>query len=255
MTDRLPHASPSQISTWNDCQRKWAYSRVRPRTSNKYAVFGTQTHSMLERWLRDGTPPDGRAPEGACALAGLPYLPLPGIGLVETKLRLDVEGITYIGFVDLIFGLVPGEQITVLDHKTTGNLDYRLTPGHEDPSKDLVTDVQRIIYSHWAAITFAVERVNAVWLYYRRKPPKAVPSVYSEPRRVILERFHEIHRRSTVPMINAHGLPPEELPRNVAACGRYGGCPFREECHRDLDPLELAAQAMRTATPTQEHAP
>lgn len=255
MTTRPPHASPSQIDTWLDCQRKWAYTRVRPRTSNRWAVFGTQTHSMLERWLRDGTPPDGRAPEGACALAGLPYLPLPGVGLTEVKLRLDVDGITYIGFVDLIFGLVPGEQVTVLDHKTTGNLDYRKTPGHEDPSKDLVTDVQRIIYSHWAAFAFSVERVNAVWLYYRRKPPKAEPSVYSEHRDEVTWRFIELHQRATVPMIAAHGLPPEELPRNVAACGRYSRCPFIAECHRDLDPMELAVQAMRTATPTQEHTP
>lgn len=71
------HVSPSQIETWRGCQRRWAYSRIRPRTTNEYAAFGTRVHSILERWLEHRVTPDHKTAEGLCALAAVPELPQP----------------------------------------------------------------------------------------------------------------------------------------------------------------------------------
>jgi hypothetical protein len=73
----MAHVSPSQIETWRGCQRKWAYSRIRPRSENVYALFGTRVHDILERWLADRVTPDHRTPEGLCALAAVPEIPPP----------------------------------------------------------------------------------------------------------------------------------------------------------------------------------
>jgi len=238
----MAHVSASQISTWLDCQRKWWYTRHRPRHEDPLAQFGSRSHEILAAWLKHGTPPDPSTPEGACVLPGLPLLPLPGTGVVEQPFRFALDGVEYVGTPDLVFGYVPGEQITILDHKTTGNLAYQKIPGHPNPEFDLLTDPQRIMYSFWGAREYGVPWANAVWLYYRRKPPKAEPSVLGESLNTITERFAALHE---IGRAMQHDYAPENLPRSLSACSKYRGCPFRAECHHDLDPLTLAAEALK----------
>mgnify|MGYP001619006526 CR=1 FL=1 len=108
----MTHVSPSQIEKWRMCRRAWAYSRT-IRTANKCAKFGSDVHAKLEAWLLNGTVPDPNTPEGACAIVGLPFLPVPGSGLVEYPLKFWSDGVgfslehvdawvEYVGRIDLI---------------------------------------------------------------------------------------------------------------------------------------------------------
>lgn len=236
----MSHVSPSQIHTWRKCQRKWAYSRTRPRASNKYAAFGTRTHAQLEGWLRDGTPPDANTPEGRCAIAGLELLPMPGAAMVEIPIRFEYDGVSYVGIADV---LAAGEgSAHVMDHKTCGSFDFALT------AEDLLDDPQRIIYSYWASFVLAAPWVGATWRYLQRKPPRHRPVSVVEDAPTIGARFVDLHQRDGLPIAQAHAagpINPEHFPRSLDHCGAYGGCPYAEECLQGVSPIERAVAALR----------
>lgn len=243
------HVSPSQIATWQGCARKWAYSRIRPRSENRYAAFGSRAHTIAEAWLEHGTPPDARTPEGACIMAGLDCLPMPGTAEVETRFDETWGGVHYTGRVDFVYGYEPARTVIVGDHKTTGDLRFRkrvdgVTPDGYDREKDLREDPQRIVYSFWAMAKFDVEWIGAHWQYYRRKPPHSVPVFMFEHRDEVARRFDELHRKYTLPIVDANGVDPRELPRSLEHCGAFGGCPYREECHAGTSPNERLAFAL-----------
>lgn len=235
----MPHVSPSQIHTWRKCRRKWAYSRVRPRSSNKYAAFGSKVHEYREHWLRDCVPPDANTPEGRCAIAGLELLPMPGTVGVEVGIRFTFEDVVYVGYADVL----QWAPVHVHDHKSCGSFDYALT------EQDLLTDPQRIIYSFWAAWVLAAPQVGATWHYLQRKPPRAKPVSIVEDSTTIAARFVDLHRRDGLPIIQsqADGIDPENYPRSLDHCSAYGGCPFAEECLRGVSPIARAAAALRRA--------
>lgn len=248
MSARSPsnRVSPSQIDRWRGCQRRWWYDRNRPRgPQNVYAAFGDRMHLQLEGWLRDGTPPDMATAEGAAAVAGVPLLPPPGVGAVEKKFDMPFEGVHYNGRVDLLYDYVPAEHIVVNDHKSIGQLRRAKTP------EDLLTDSQRIVYARWAATFFNVEHVTAQWTYMQRKNPKAKAVRLREDRLIIELRFRELHQKYGLPIVAAKQLTsPDSLPRNLSNCRLYppDGCPHKAECHRGLEPIDLAIAALETTT-------
>jgi hypothetical protein len=232
------------MATWLACQRKWAYSRQRPRTTNQWAEFGTRAHALIEGWLVDRKAPDPSTPEGACVVPALAHLPAPGSDLaVEVPIDFQYENVAYVGYADLVYGYRPREIVVVHDHKSTGDLKWAKTP------EDLVEDPQRITYSHALATKLDVEHVLAVWGYMQRKPPRPprlVPVL--EHRDAIAVRFERLHRRAGLPIVQAHGLPPEQLPRDLSHCSAFGGCPYRAECHANLAPAEIAVAALKRAS-------
>lgn len=276
----MTHVSPSQLSTfgtligrslgWNvlltGCPRKWAYSRCRPKTTNKWAAFGDRSHAILESWLRDGTPPDPATDEGACVLAGLHLLPMPGTACVETTINFLTDGVNvipgkptgvlpypwvhYTGRLDLLAWYQPGVEVTVSDHKTTGDLANAKCPEDpppDKPDKDLRTDPQRIVYSFAAGHLLRVPRVRAQWTYFRRKPPKAEPSIFVERLEDTARRFWEMHWSVAVPLVRSQGMAPETMPRNLEHCRAFGGCPYRGECLQGASQIDQAFAQIRTA--------
>ena len=258
----MTHVSPSQASTWEDCRAGWGWSRVRGKVPNEYAAFGDRGHLVAERWLRDGIPPNPDEPEGACILAGIDRLPMPGTALVETRFDFMSDGhqvgyydpehpdatpegwAHYTGRIDFLYGYDPGRVIVVGDHKTTGNLTY---------AKDedvLRADPQRIIYSVWAAATYNVEFVASHWQYYRRKPPKSETRLVVEAVAVTRERFREFHHRVALPIVRAAGIHPSQLPKDgieKGLCDRWYGkpCPYRDECLTGVSSIARAAALLR----------
>lgn len=106
--------SPSQISTFETCNRKWAADKLirLPRSDSTATVFGSAVHAHLEAYLKDGTipPDDPRSPPpadtvhpdlakwyawkkrerlvlcaGTHARATLHQIPLPGVCEVEER--------------------------------------------------------------------------------------------------------------------------------------------------------------------------
>ncbi len=261
--EAAPYVSASQESTWLDCPRKWAYSRGRERTDTEQTSFGKRVHTIAELWLRDGVPPDPRSKEGKCLLSGIEHLPMPGTCLVEQPLDFvwpppiecdcsraaedtdhepcehEADSVRYIGQSDFV---VPPAYDTVLvgDHKTTGDLCWAKT---ED---ELANDPQAIVYSHWAAETFDATYVEARWVYYRRDGRGSRKVSITAHRDAIRERFEDLHRRVALPIIQAHGVPPELFPRAPTdePCSKYSGCPYRTECWHGVDPVILAERAL-----------
>lgn len=240
-TPKRPHVSPSQIATWRKCNRKWAYSRIRPRSENRYAAFGERAHAQAEQWLLEGTPPTSNTAEGRCILAGLEHLPLPKTAQVEVPFRFTAspdDAFDFLGRIDFLYGYDPGKSIVVGDHKTTGDLGYAMNEA------ELLADPQRVIYSYWAATEFNVEFVAAQWVYYRRQPPASHPVVVIEHRDQIADRFVEIHAEATA-IVASIGREPRELPRNLEHCSAYGGCPYRAECLVDVSPTDRFAAQLK----------
>lgn len=248
---QAPTASPSQVETWRDCRRKWAYSRVRRRGPNKAADYGERCHAIAEAWLRDGTPPDTRTPEGRTVLAGIHLLPSPGAPglLIEHRATPVLHGIGWDMRLDYLFGFVADSHVIIGDHKTTGNI-AELAKAAELLA---TTDPQGVAYSHWAAEEFQVPNVVGQWTYYQRdtKAP-AKPVVFTVARAAVAERFAAMHRDEVLPMVRARAAPIESLPRSLDACSKYGGCPYQAECLVGISPQERADAALsrlRKATP------
>jgi hypothetical protein len=245
-----PTASPSQVETWRDCQRKHAYSRIRPRTFNAAAAFGDRAHGIVERWLRDGVPPDANTPEGRCILTGISLLPpprTPGL-LVEPPVRPVLFGVQWDMRLDYLWA--PGPSVLLIgDHKTTGNIKDNAKTTEELET----TDPQGLAYGHWGTTTFDVAEAAGQWTYYQRDarvPAKPVP--FRIRRADVAERFRAMHEAEVLPMVRSRWLPPEELPRNLAACTKYGGCSYQAECLAGVSGMELAAASLKKLAPSAD---
>lgn len=233
--------SPSQIATFSkDCQRKWAWSRVKRSPQNKFAAFGDRVHKLAEDWQLTRTPPDPTSAEGKCLLAGIHYTPMPGTAVVEHKFEHAHDGVLYIGRIDMLYGYEPGRMIVVSDHKTTGRLSNALT------EEELASDPQRVIYGHYAATVFAVEYVTATWVYYQRDGKAARPVTVIGHRDSLQKRFDELHNRVTLRIVDARGKDPMELEPSYGHChNAYGSkCPYLEDCRERATATENAERQM-----------
>jgi len=228
------HISASQINTWRMCKRRWAYSRIRPRTSSPATEFGTQAHEVAEDWLRDAKmPPDTL--HGRCISAGLHLLPAPKTVKVEEAMKLRVGPVSYVGRIDFL-SITPGVVALVGDHKTTSNLSYAKTP------EELAADPQAIIYSMWAVETFDVETAVCYWVYYSKRAPEAKAVSLTTPRKTVEKRFKALHASDSLPILQAQGQDPKTLPRNVRSCYAFNRrCPYYEECWHGASPGERLA--------------
>lgn len=252
----MTHVSASQISTYRDCPRKWAYSRVRPRSQNRYAAFGDRAHKVAEAWLEHGTPPDASTPEGRCILSGISDLPMPGVADVERKFTETWHGIRFTGRIDFSYrlryadcpgcegpnGVVcprHGQQVVIGDHKTTGRREYIKS------AEQLAEDPQRILYAYWAVEALGAEQVLAHWQYYLRDGSHSRSVLLTEDADAIRGRFVALYADSAAPIRLSAGLPIDSFPRKLSACQKYGGCPYRDECLASQNPLDLALSVMR----------
>jgi len=243
-------SSASQIETAELCFRKWFLDKVEglPRTSNRYAEYGTLSHAHLERWFTDHTPPP-MTPEGRTSLAILRCLPppqTPGIE-VEKEISISVGGVPFLGYVDLRILDRPVPFIS--DHKTTSDLKWAKTPA------ELATSVQPALY---AAATFEETRrqansgqrscnastVELQWTYgTRHKSPQVLPV-----RALVCPE--DIAPRMQATADTAHVLQHlwterpswRDVPYDAQGCEAFGGCPFQSICN--LSPQEKIGSIM-----------
>jgi hypothetical protein len=216
-------------------------------------------HAVLERWLEYGTPPvldeyetstggakvpTARCQAGRTAVSGLGLIPPPLHAQVEIGLTLPYrDGVTYTGRVDYTAGYTraSGGHVIVGDHKSIGSLARAKT--HDE----LREDPQWIIYGHWAAEHYEVERVTGEWVYYQRTTQRRQRGIarkvtISASRSELADKFAEQHERKSLPIVQARrtgALPP----RNLGSCHLFPphGCPYQRECHATgggVDPLE-----------------
>lgn len=238
-------SSASQISTAELCLRKWAFIYIEGlRTPpNKFAQFGTDTHSHLEKWLKAGrVPPDGE-PTGALAQVMIPHLP-PHQAVkpdnVEIGLGMTLGGIYFRGFIDLWMPEWPGHKDwtpRVYDHKTTSGLEWAKT------SEGLTEDVQATLYAAWALMKSHAPTVSLQWTYGLTKgKPKSLPVIREGiTGGMISERLGKtIDTAKETQLLKQSGVRALDVPYDANGCEAFGGCPFQERCN--LSP----AQRMRS---------
>lgn len=247
MSKSLPTLSASQIDTFRDCPRKWAYDKIDrvPRTSSPAAELGGRVHGLLEDWLSKGKLPDPSTPEGAIAIKSIPELPRPKsfpLDQVEKKINLQTDvGISFIGYVDLYLRPEdrpedheehwgPGfkERPLIVDHKTTSSLSWA-------KSADFLAteDTQMAVYGAWAAFqTKGKVDVDFMWSYtttkgaYQHRPVRgtALLTDLDTSFSLVLRDGLKIHQ------YYKEAKEAAEVPANTDVCGKYGGCPYADRC-------------------------
>lgn len=222
--------SASQVQTFVDCERKWAWRYVAgvEELEKPSQTFGKAVHAQLESYLLGGEI-DFTDETGYVAASGLQHLPAPGADGLRVEEGFHFEGPsghTYLGYKDW---QVPG---TVGDHKTTSDLlRWQKT---ED---DLREDVQATLYAVDYFRQYPDEEtVELRWVYYQtRGTRKSAVTAIRVGQAETWERFlrvEDVARRMAV----AATKQPLELPPNTNHCSAYGGCPHQGRCN--LSPLE-----------------
>jgi RecB family exonuclease len=235
------YVSPSQISTFRSCNRQWYFQSILGiRAPQKpSAALGEAVHKQLEDYILKGTPPDKTTPAGQIASKGLGFLPPAAECDVELNIgehpagqNLKIEGIQVTGRIDLLrWKGAPVPE--VLDHKTTSNPAYALT------ESELHNDPQMLIYS---GFLYALLKHQKVW--EGRQMVRATHLVYgtrapyvSQRTSVLMARDHVrdawgTHLRDTVLDMKDTAVVPTviEVEPNYSACGKYGGCFFKDKC-------------------------
>lgn len=235
--------SPSQISSWIDCRRKWFFQSALklPQPEKESTAAGKRVHKILEDYLVDGTEIDRKERMGrdfnvgACATALARDLP-PAASVpksqVESHFVIGIDGIKIQGYRDLIdFGYVR-------DHKTTSALKWAKTPS------DLQTDPQALIYAiSMFAADYAGESVKCEWGYGQIKGPAKTLLVHTDfTETQAFDKYYEHVHPHALEILKARQLPLEEsaaqeLAPNLDACESFGGCPFQSQCRRPMRTL------------------
>lgn len=219
--------SASQVSTFELCQRKWAFRYIlgHKHPPNDAALLGTEVDKLLSEWLEHGTVFDASTHAGQIALSALPVLPKPKSPTLEVqaKFLLQLPSAKFVGYKDLQY---VADVPVVEDHKTTSDFRWAKT------EQQLRSDVQAMLYAADSMERFSAPQVRLRWNYYNTRKVQN-PHVVQ----VQVDCAHVEERLALVDKIAAkivyayENKPPiEELPASVQACTAFGGCPFVSMC-------------------------
>ena len=229
MTERKTwdSTSPSQISTFRDCRRKWYRVSVlgeRP-PSTAAAERGTRVHEQLEQWLMNGV-----APTDGTARAMMRALPKGGSvspDLVEQGFDLTPKG--WAARVRGRIDLIDPDTNQIIDHKTTSSFNYMKT------EEDLATDTQAVIYSAVALSGALGHKFNEplrFTLNYGTTKGATRTAIVSRTftRAELEEPLHLIGGEVSEQLTTSKALKWSEVEPNYQSCDKYGGCVFSDEC-------------------------
>lgn len=247
--------SPTGISSFLECQRKWAWRKIAKieAPSGAGADLGGRAHKMWERYLATGERPDFVSDKEAASIASLTLhlLPQPKTEgmLIERHFRFKSArtGHIYHGFKD--FELPPGvpqKQLeldgsapVVGDHKTTKSID-----DYAKSADDLQDDAQSVLYGLDAMARFSSPFADLAWIYAQTKGAKrskpTVTRLHAEQALKVFDVIEEVASEASA-VLDA-GLQPLDLPPNPDACSAFGGCPYRHLCN--LSPSQRARSHM-----------
>lgn len=269
--------SPSQLSTFELCPRKWAWAKIEgiKGPSNASAQFGTDVHAHLELYLRDGKPIDLSNGTGQLALAMLPYAPQPGTAAIEEWFYFDFWG-------HRLRGKKDAENDIVFDWKTTSDLIWAksacpadagtktiLGDGQEELvcgrcsgpvdragrcEKALVNDIAACVYATDAMLKSGLDYARLRWVYgVRKKPYRTVRPVEATlTREAVTPTLARVKRLADEIASIPRGTRALDLPYDMHACSAFGGCPYVGLCN--LSPEETMRSAMNQDLEAQKQA-
>lgn len=238
--------SASQIKTYLDCKRKWAWiyiANIRP-PSGEAASFGQRTHSILEDYQKTGIAWDHTTEEGRVARKALQFLPAPDPNaLTEASFTFDTvrtgddrpvsEGrhLLFNGFIDLT--LPPNYEWehtspypTIIDYKTCGTTQYALTV------TTLPEDPQAVIYAYHAMAKYQTTHADLMWLYLPRRTSTPLPVKVRLDWETTKTKFRKLEVLAReIERTHDAVTDPLTLPPTESSCDKYGGCPFKGRCN------------------------
>lgn len=227
--------SPSQISTWLHCNRKWGWRQIDRIDSppNPAAQEGIQGHAIIERYLKQGKI-DLTDPLAERIVVGLHLLPTPSPDLqIEHHFGLRIGSYHFHGYKDVQY--IPNHPETVLgfnpivwDHKFTSNVDRWAK------TEDILrTDPQVVLYSLDAMLRSGVPYCDIRWNYFQRRGSrKALPVHFTIHGSDLIEpliRIVQIAQEIT-DALSVHSTAKTLTP-NVNACHDFGGCIYANHCN------------------------
>lgn len=254
MASALKHVSPSQVKTFQSCQRLWYYNSVLKQRSPQTDAQsrGTIVHAALEAYLKGGTIPAdmiARAQELKITEKDLheyveaikPFVGKPGEGLTEYADEMPTyEGGPNFRLVvdharETTFESAQGAEIIpqIDDLKTTSDFRYCKTPDQ------LSHDVQMISYAKWALHVIPTEVyppnfVSLRHIYVRTRGKRVgtardvlvTPAEVEERWLLILDTVREMEALAA-----SAPAGPQDVPASTTDhCSAYGGCYFRSNC-------------------------
>lgn len=240
---RIWRFSPSQVDTYLGCPRKWAWRYIAGKRSpsTASAQLGTDCHTVLENFLRDGTPlpfsdPSPRTREIARIVAtSLPHLPAPktpGMDLednfVFNAAPPRAEPLLFTGKIDVTLSpLATGGRPKIIDHKTSGNIER-----YGKKEDDLKEDPQAIVYAYYAMRRFRTTSVDLQWNYMATSG-----TLRCVPVRLTLHLSHVLPRFFAMgpPLMDLSATLiskriPSSFPGDEDHCSAFGGCPYKPDC-------------------------
>ena len=248
MFKEVNHVSATSIALWNACQKKFFFRYILGEEIPVSGAMklGTDTHSELEKYLKDGKLPDDAKDHGRIAKKGLSKLEQLGIkpGSVEVEVSLEKVPllnklpIPFKGYIDVL----DRANRRILDHKTISNNKSALTPD------DLKVNVQMIVYAKHLLdnLEDKTAPITITHLYFNTKNKKDAfeSSVDLEP--AYINEFFDKEIRSVVEQIKTFAdqfkqmdFPTSEedkvnLPiinANQSNCFKnWIKCPFADQC-------------------------
>lgn len=251
MTDASAKAkpvSPSQIGTFQLCQRKWAWDKIDgiPQPESPGTEMGKSVHKHQETWFTFRKPPMGTERSHVVARKLLEKWPHPSElrGLlarnmpdVEPHISATRPGYILHGYMDLGYWHPTQHGVYVVgDHKSTSSLNWAKT------KEDLLEDPQGLGYP--SCIFEALDedqsfpgehddvRIMTRWVYVTtaQKPQtRVVENLVT--RQEVEERMQEFVDPTgrLIVLARSHDRALDLEP-NLEACDRFGGCPYRENC-------------------------
>lgn len=241
---KLPNLSASGYGTFKDCPRKWWYEKViglrGPPT--EAMSMGTRMHALIETYLKTGawTGPYAAQLTPLCVPALEWLVPLrhrivdpQRDAFVEAPLSLPAGTLGTLpikGFVDYC-----DDTPLVIDHKTKNDLsDTRFLYTAET----VTGDPQMLFYAQLLWGDVRPPTVELGHIYYSRSTPGADGSARG------LATWGQVEDNTEKFVQAAHAMhsyvgardkeQAHEIPHDLAACAKYGGCPHAAYCPKPI---------------------
>ena len=233
--------SPSQISNFRDCPRKWWYASIAkiPYPQHPSAALGERVHKILEMSTAAKSRPGStttvseNTPQKEVLVAQAAWDAIDAFLLQRTGRSLvDREA-----QIEEAWELPQGAPLTlaargradlvlpdfIVDWKTTSDLRWAKS------AKELRSDPQVLMYS--AALDPDEPVRDFVHVYTRTRNSPAARVVHTPIDRFMREQGLIALDKHVAAMAGcASAGAAEEVEPNTDACSRYGGCPFALRC-------------------------
>lgn len=237
--------SATQINEYLTCQRRWVagYLLDLKQPETEAMAYGKIGHKMLEVYHNIGKIPDinyawqfnkdrpVRYP-GLSAKKCLKHMPPPKTGRAEHGFSFVINGIKFIGYIDLEWK--DEQSLWVTDYKFVSSFQSALD------ANTLTENIQATIYSTKAILQHKVKKVNLRWIYAlstKNPSSRKVESYLKEEQvkkqlKVLLNVCEDmiVLKDKVSQMKGSKEDIINSLPPTVKSCSRYAGCYYLNKC-------------------------